>query len=131
MYIYIHFFTIPLCNSQTQRNATQISIKIKKRLGHFFQRIYVHQNDGAYHKQIHKTHTPQSLEMQATTLEEPLEYICIIFSAPCFTLSSMSACFFRAASRLLLVHVLDSLLGVSGVSGHSDIEKKHTNLIKH
>lgn len=53
------------------------------------------------------------------TLEGPLEYIWIMFSAPCLTLSSMSFCLLRAARRLLLVHILASLFGVSGVRGHS------------
>lgn len=58
-------------------------------------------------------------EVSGHTLEEPLEYIWIMFSAPCLTFSSMSFCFFRAAKRLLLVHILASLAGVSGVKGHS------------
>lgn len=53
------------------------------------------------------------------TLEEPLEYIWIMFSAPCLTFSSMSFCLFRAARRLLLGHSFESLFGVSGVNGHS------------
>lgn len=53
------------------------------------------------------------------TLEEPLEYIWIMFSAPSLTFCSMSICLLRAARRLLLGHSLDSLFGVSGVKGHS------------
>lgn len=53
------------------------------------------------------------------TLEDPLEYIWIMFSAPCLTFCSMSICLFRAARRLLLGHSFDSLFGVSGVKGHS------------
>lgn len=53
------------------------------------------------------------------TLEDPFEYICIMFSAPCFTLSSISSCFCKAISLLLLVEQRGSLLGVSGVLGQS------------
>lgn len=60
------------------------------------------------------------------TFEGPLEYIRIMFSAPCLTLSSMSFCLFSAARRLLLVHILASLLGVSGVKGQS--EQRHINI---
>lgn len=59
------------------------------------------------------------------TFEGPLEYIRIMFSAPCLTLSSMSFCLFRAARRLLLVHILASLLGVSGVKGQSEERNKY------
>lgn len=54
------------------------------------------------------------------TFDGPLEYMRIMFSAPCLTFSSMSFCLFRAARRLLLVHILASLLGVSGVKGQSE-----------
>lgn len=52
------------------------------------------------------------------TFEEPFEYIWIIFSAPCFTFSSISNCFFKAIN-LLLVEKRGSLFGVSGVLGQS------------
>lgn len=53
------------------------------------------------------------------TFEDPFEYICIMFSAPCFTLSSISNCFCKAINLLLLVAQRGSLLGVSGVLGQS------------
>lgn len=56
--------------------------------------------------------------MLNVTFEEPFEYICIMFSAPCFTFSSISNCFFKAIN-LLLVEKRGSLFGVSGVLGQS------------
>lgn len=52
------------------------------------------------------------------TFDEPFEYMWIIFSAPCFTFSSISNCFFKAIN-LLLVGKRGSLFGVSGVLGQS------------
>lgn len=39
----------------------------------------------------------------APTLVLPLLYVWIMFSAPCFTFSSMASCFSRPATRLKLV----------------------------
>lgn len=42
-------------------------------------------------------------EQAALTLVLPLLYVWIMFSAPCFTFSSMASCFSRPATRLRLV----------------------------
>lgn len=62
------------------------------------------------------------------TFEGPFEYIWIIFSAPCFTFSSMFNCFFNAVN-LLLVEKRGSLFGVSGVLGQS-VNYRHINYVK-
>lgn len=55
----------------------------------------------------------------APTLVLPLLYVWIMFSAPCFTFSSMASCFSRPATRLRLVaeQVGPPSLGSLGASG--------------
>lgn len=74
---------------------------------------------------VHTVHTMNNEDcvhlhlFTVLTFEDPFEYICIMFSAPCFTLSSISNCFCKAINLLLLVEQRGSLLGVSGVLGQS------------
>lgn len=77
-------------------------------IGEFTHMEYVNNSDWLY-----------TLTFIVLTLEDPFEYICIMFSAPCFTLSSISNCFCKAINLLLLVEQRGSLLGVSGVLGQS------------
>lgn len=91
-------------------NVTSMDAGTNKfyQIGEFTHMEYVNNADWLY-----------TLTFIVLTLEDPFEYICIMFSAPCFTLSSISNCFCKAINLLLLVEQRGSLLGVSGVLGQS------------